>query len=125
MGRRLFSRDRNGRISIIRRASSSCRGSIGQERTGVKKENGNRDIMKTRTDFFTAGNAKGGSMNRIERKETACDAAKLFQEEVRELMPDVPREELCGMVDDFIYYQTDDMSREEADAVTEATCMLK
>lgn len=63
-------------------------------------------------------------MNRIEKKETAADAAKLFQEEVRELMPDVPRKELCDMVDDFIYYQTDDMSKEEAHAIVEATCLL-
>jgi hypothetical protein len=64
-------------------------------------------------------------MNRIEKKETATDAAKLFQEEVRELMPDIPREELCDMVDDFIYYQTDAMSRQEADAIVEATCLLR
>jgi methionine aminopeptidase len=64
-------------------------------------------------------------MNRIEKKETATDAAKLFKEEVRELMPDIPREELCAMVDDFIYYQTDTMSRQEADAIVEATCILK
>jgi hypothetical protein len=63
-------------------------------------------------------------MNRIENKETITDAAKLFQEEVHELMPDVPRKELCAMVDDYIYYQTDDVSREEAHAVVEATCLL-
>jgi hypothetical protein len=62
-------------------------------------------------------------MNRIEKKETAVDAAKLFEEEVRELMPDVPRKELCAMVDDFIYYQTDDLSKKEARAIVEATCM--
>jgi hypothetical protein len=64
-------------------------------------------------------------MNRIEKKETATDAAKLFKEEVRELMPDVPRKELCEMVDEYIYYQTDDLSRQEADAIVEATCILK
>lgn len=63
-------------------------------------------------------------MNRIEKKETAADAAKLFKEEVRELMPDVPRKELCAMVDDFIYYQTDDLSKKEAHAIVEATCIL-
>ena len=62
-------------------------------------------------------------MNRIEKKETAADAAKLFQEEVRELVLDLPRKELCDMVDDFIYYQTDDMSKEEAHAIVEATCI--
>jgi methionine aminopeptidase len=64
-------------------------------------------------------------MNRIEKKETAVDAAKLFEEEVRELMPDIPRKELCEMVDDFIYYQTDDLSRKEAHAIVEATCILQ
>lgn len=64
-------------------------------------------------------------MNRIERKETAVDAAKLFEEEVRELMPGIPRKELCDMVDDYIYYQTDDMSKAEAHAIVEATCILK
>jgi len=64
-------------------------------------------------------------MNRIEKKESAADSAKLFEEEVRELTPDIPRKELCDMVDDYIYYQTDDMSRQEADAIVEETCMKK
>ncbi len=63
-------------------------------------------------------------MNRIEKKETATDAAKLFKEEVLELIPNIPRKELCDMVDDYIYYQTDDMSKEEAHKVVEATCIL-
>ena len=64
-------------------------------------------------------------MNRIEKKETATDAARLFKEEVSELMPDIPRRELCEMVDEYIYYQTDDLSKQEADAIVEATCILK
>jgi hypothetical protein len=68
---------------------------------------------------------RGGSMNRIEKKEIATDAAKLFKEEVRELMPDIPRAELCEMVDEYIYYQTDDLSKQEADAIVEDTCNLK
>jgi len=64
-------------------------------------------------------------MNRIERKEIVVDAAKLFEEEVLETAPDIPRKELCDMVDDYIYYQTDDLSKEEAHAVVEATCILK
>jgi hypothetical protein len=64
-------------------------------------------------------------MNRIGKKELAADAAKLFKAEVLELKPDIPRKELCDMVDDYIYYQTDDMSREEAHAVVEPTCILK
>ena len=63
-------------------------------------------------------------MNRIEKKELACDAAKLFKEEVRELKPDIARSELCDMVDDYIYYQTDDISKEESHAIVEATCIL-
>ena len=42
------------------------------------------------------------------------------------MIPDIPRDELCDMVDDFIYYQTDAMSRQErTDAIVEATCILK
>lgn len=63
-------------------------------------------------------------MNRIGKKELAADAAKLFKAEVLELNPDIPRKELCDMVDDYIYYQTDEVSREEAHAVVEATCIL-
>jgi hypothetical protein len=64
-------------------------------------------------------------MNRIEKKELATDAAKLFQEEVLELEPDIPRKELCDMVGDYIYYQTTDVSKEEADAIVETTCLFK
>lgn len=64
-------------------------------------------------------------MNRIEKKEIVVDAAKIFKEEVKAAAPDIPRSELCNMVDDYIYYQTDDLSREEAHAVVEATCILK
>ena len=64
-------------------------------------------------------------MNRIEKKETAPEAAKLFEEEVLEVKPDIPREQLCDMVDDYIYYQTDDMSKEEAHAIVDVTCVRK
>jgi hypothetical protein len=64
-------------------------------------------------------------MNRFEKKEAAADAAKLFEEEVRELIPDIPREELCAMVDEYIYYQTNNLSKREADAIVEATCLRK
>lgn len=63
-------------------------------------------------------------MNRIEDKGMIVEAAKYFKEEVLELMPDVPRKELCSMVDDYIYYQADDVSKAEAHAVVEATCLL-
>lgn len=61
-------------------------------------------------------------MNRIERKEMAPYAARLFEEEVRELKPDIPREELCDMVNDYIYYQTDDLNRMEAHAIVDTGC---
>ena len=63
-------------------------------------------------------------MNRIENKEIVVDAAKLFQEEILEMSPDIPRKELCDMVDEYIYYQTNDMSKEEAHAVVDVTCRL-
>ena len=61
-------------------------------------------------------------MNRIEKKEIAPQAARLFEEEVLELKPDTPRRELCNMVEDYIYYQTDDMSKGEARAIVDGTC---
>jgi hypothetical protein len=61
-------------------------------------------------------------MNRIENKEMAADAARLFEQEVLGLKPDIPRKELCDLVDEYIYYQTDDMSRREAHAVSNETC---
>ncbi len=63
-------------------------------------------------------------MNRIEKKETAPAAAKLFEAEVLELKPDLPRNELCDMVDDYIYYQTDGMSKIEAHAIVDMSCRL-
>jgi len=63
-------------------------------------------------------------MNRIEKKEIAPDAAKLFEQEVLQLEPDIPREKLCDMVDDYIYYQTDGVSKEEAHAIVDITCRL-
>jgi hypothetical protein len=64
-------------------------------------------------------------MNRIEDKGMVTEAAKYFKEEVRELAPDIDREHLCGMVDEYIYYQQDDMTRAEAHKVVEETCMFK
>jgi hypothetical protein len=61
-------------------------------------------------------------MNRIENKGMIADAATLFAEEVRELMPDISRKELCDMVDDYIYYQTDDVTKEEARAAVNGAC---
>jgi hypothetical protein len=67
---------------------------------------------------------KGGIMNRIENKETAPEAAKLFEEEVLELKPNISRKELCDMVDDYIYYQTDGMRKDEVHAIVDKTCRL-
>lgn len=64
-------------------------------------------------------------MNRIEKKETAPDAAKLFEEEVREISPEIPREILCTMVDDYLYYQQDDLTKKEAHEIVEETCLKK
>lgn len=64
-------------------------------------------------------------MNRIGKKELINDAARLFTEEVRSLDPGIPREELCVMVDDYIYYQADDVSREEARAAVDGACRSK
>lgn len=61
-------------------------------------------------------------MNRIENKKTIADSAKLFEREVLELDPDIPRKELCDMVDEYLYYQADDMSKEEAHSVVDMTC---
>ena len=63
-------------------------------------------------------------MNRFDKKETAPQAAKLFEEEVLQLKPDISRKELCDMVDDYIYYQTDDMGKEEAHEIVDETCRL-
>ncbi|MGE5173162.1 MAG: hypothetical protein ACM3MD_04970 [Betaproteobacteria bacterium] len=64
-------------------------------------------------------------MNRIEKKDTAPWAAKLFEEEVREINPDTPREVICDMVDDYLYYQQDDLTRDEAHMIVEETCIKK
>ena len=64
-------------------------------------------------------------MNRIENKGMVNEAAKYFKEEVLEAMPDIDRENLCEMVDKYIYYQQDDMTRDEAHRVIEETCLLK
>jgi len=63
-------------------------------------------------------------MNRIEKKESAADAAVIFKEEVLAAVPGIPRDELCDMVDDYIYYQTDEVSRDEAHKIVDATCIL-
>jgi len=53
------------------------------------------------------------------------DAAKYFKEEVLEIMPDIPSEELSCMVGEYIYYQQVDVSKDVAHQVVEATCTKK
>ncbi len=62
-------------------------------------------------------------MNRIEEKEAAPDAAKLFREEVREIAPDIPREVLCPMVGDYVYFQQDEITKDESRVIVEETCL--
>ena len=65
-------------------------------------------------------------MNRIEDKGMVTEAAKYFKEEVLDMMaPGIDQETVCDMVDDFIYYQQDDMTRAEAHKVVEETCLKK
>jgi hypothetical protein len=49
----------------------------------------------------------------------------LFEKEVLEVKPDISRKELCDLVDDYIYYQTDDLGKEEAHAIVDVTCRSK
>lgn len=64
-------------------------------------------------------------MNRIENKDTAKDAARLFEQEVMDLSPGIPREEVCSMVDDYLYYQQDELSRAETHVLVDETCLSK
>jgi hypothetical protein len=53
------------------------------------------------------------------------DAAKYFKEEVLEIMPDIPREELSDMVGEYIYYQRADINKSEVHEAVEETCIKK
>ena len=48
-----------------------------------------------------------------------------FKEEVLDIMPDIPRDELSEMVGEYIYYQQADVSKNEAHMVVEETCITK
>ncbi len=67
---------------------------------------------------------KGDNMNKIDAKWMA-DAARYFKEEVLDIMPGIPREELSAMVGEYIYYQQTDISKSEAHKVVEETCVKK
>ncbi len=62
-------------------------------------------------------------MNRTVDKWTV-DAAKYFKEEVLDIMPDIPNDMLSEMVNEYIYYQQADVTKDEAHQVVE-TCVAK
>jgi hypothetical protein len=51
-----------------------------------------------------------------------CEAANYFKEEVLEIMPDIPRDQLIDMVSLYIYYQYG-ITKEEAKKVIAKTCL--
>jgi hypothetical protein len=46
------------------------------------------------------------------------DAAKYFKEEVLDIVPDIPSEELSDMVSKYIYYLQADVTKDEAHDVS-------
>ena len=64
---------------------------------------------------------KGDVMNKMDEK-WMVDAAKYFKEEVLDIWPDVPREELSTMVGEYVYYQQREASMTDTRKVVEATC---
>jgi hypothetical protein len=50
-----------------------------------------------------------------------CEAANYFKEEILEIMPDIPTNQLADMVAVYIYYQYG-ITKEEAKKVIEKTC---
>ncbi|HWR71677.1 MAG TPA: hypothetical protein VN604_00755 [Nitrospirota bacterium] len=63
-------------------------------------------------------------MNMTEAKGTV-EAAAYFKEEVLEIMPDIPREELSEMVEEYIYYHQPEVSKDEAHEIVEKNCIRK
>ena len=63
-------------------------------------------------------------MNKTAAKWTV-DAAKYFKEEVLDIMPDIPTEELSDMVSKYIYYQQADVTANEAVGIVLASCARK
>jgi len=51
-----------------------------------------------------------------------CEAANYFKEEILEIMPEIPTDQLADMVSLYIYYQYG-ITREEAKKVIEKTCL--
>ena len=69
-------------------------------------------------------NLQGGNMQMIVDKGIV-EAAKYFKEEVLEIMPDIPPEELSDMVGEYIYYQQADVGKNEVHEVVKETCIKK
>jgi hypothetical protein len=63
-------------------------------------------------------------MNSADVKST-IEAANYFKEEVLEIMPDIPREELSEMVGEYIYYLQAEVSKNEAHEIVEGTCVRR
>jgi len=63
-------------------------------------------------------------MNRTADKWTV-DAAKYFKEEVLDIMPDIPTEELSDMVSKYIYYQQANVTTDEARDIVLESCGRK
>ena len=63
-------------------------------------------------------------MNATVEKWTV-EAANYFKEEILDIMPDISRDELSEMVEEYIYYQQADVSKKAAHTVVEETCISK
>jgi hypothetical protein len=51
-----------------------------------------------------------------------CEAPNYFKEEILEIMPDIPKDQLADMVSLYIYYNYG-ITKEEAKKVIEKTCL--
>jgi hypothetical protein len=67
---------------------------------------------------------KGDAMLTVNDRRTV-EAAKYFQGEVLDIMPDIPRSELSDMVGEYIYYQQADVGKDKVREVVRETCMKK
>ncbi|MDA8099741.1 MAG: hypothetical protein M0042_08950 [Nitrospiraceae bacterium] len=57
--------------------------------------------------------------------QEAMRAAIYFREEVLEIMPDIPRQELSEMVGEYLFYHNANVGKELAHEVVEETCGKK
>ncbi len=53
------------------------------------------------------------------------EAAKYFKEEVLEIMPGIPRDELSAMVGEYVYYHQANVGKDQMRKAVEATCARK